>query len=89
MADEPGCHSVVDTTRVALDDVQQFLRIAGGYPTTVRLDIAGLPANFMPLFAGGRTAFVPDGEQVVVHGGVSIEELLVPFVKVGYVIGAE
>jgi hypothetical protein len=26
---------------------------------------------------------------VVVHGGVSIEELIVPFVKVSYVIGTE
>lgn len=62
---------------------------AAAYPSTVRLDIAGLPANFMPLYAGGRTAFVPDGEQVVVHGGVSIEELVVPFVKVSYVIDTE
>ncbi|HKT30374.1 BREX-3 system phosphatase PglZ [Dyella sp.] len=62
---------------------------AAAYPATVRLDIAGLPANFMPLFAGGRTAFVPEGEQVVVHGGLSIEELIVPFVKVSYVIGTE
>ncbi|MBU0782764.1 MAG: BREX-3 system phosphatase PglZ [Gammaproteobacteria bacterium] len=57
---------------------------ATAYPNTVRLDIAGLPANFMPLFAGGRTAFVPEGEEVVVHGGVSIEELIVPFVKISY-----
>ena len=62
---------------------------AAAYPSTVRLDIAGLPANFMPLFAGGRTAFVPEGDQVVVHGGVSVEELIVPFVKVSYVIGTE
>lgn len=59
------------------------------YPNTVKLEIAGLPANFMPLFAGGRTAFVTDGEQVVVHGGISVEELIVPFVKVNYVIGKE
>ncbi len=52
---------------------------------TYRLDIAGLPANFMPLFAGGRGAFVPQGEQVVAHGGISVEELIVPFVKVSYV----
>ena len=70
-------------TRVALADS------AAAYPSTVRLDIAGLPANFMPLFAGGRTAFVPQGDQVVVHGGVSVEELIVPFVKVSYVIGTE
>ena len=54
---------------------------------TISLDIAGLPANFMPLFAGGRSAFVPDGDQVVVHGGVSVEELIVPFVKVSSVNG--
>ena len=60
---------------------------AAAYPNTVRLDIAGLPTNFMPLFAGGRTAFVPEGEQVVVHGGVSVEELIVPFVKVSYLSG--
>ncbi|WP_394474860.1 BREX-3 system phosphatase PglZ [Ralstonia mannitolilytica] len=53
-------------------------------PETFRLDVAGLPANFMPLFAGGRGAFVPKDDQVVVHGGVSVEELIVPFVKVSY-----
>lgn len=58
---------------------------AAAYPDTVSLDIAGLPANFMPLFAGGRSAFVPDSDQVVVHGGVSVEELIVPFVKVSNV----
>ena len=59
------------------------------YFNTVKLDIAGLPANFMPLFAGGRKAFVTDGEQVVVHGGISVEELIVPFIKVKYVIENE
>lgn len=54
------------------------------YPDTVRLNIAGLPANFMPLFAGGRTAFTTPGDQVVAHGGVSVEELIVPFIKVSY-----
>jgi len=49
---------------------------------TFRLEIAGLPANFMALFATGRTAFLPLGEPAVVHGGISVEELLVPFVKV-------
>lgn len=53
-------------------------------PQSYRLDIAGLPSGFMPLFAGGRSAFVPAGSQVVVHGGVSVEELIVPFVKVSY-----
>ncbi|WP_338457647.1 BREX-3 system phosphatase PglZ [Methylococcus capsulatus] len=58
---------------------------AAANPDTFRLDVAGLPANFMPLFAGGRGAFVPKGDQVVVHGGMSLEELIVPFVRVSYV----
>lgn len=49
-----------------------------------RLDIPGLPADVMPLFAGRRGAFVSAGEQLVVHGGVSVEELIVPFIKVSY-----
>jgi hypothetical protein len=58
---------------------------AAANPETYRLDIAGLPANSMPLFAAGEGAFLPKGEQVVVHGGVSVEELIVPFIKVSYV----
>ena len=48
---------------------------------TYRIDLAGLPANFMPLFAAERTAFMQLGEPAVVHGGISLEELIVPFVK--------
>lgn len=58
---------------------------AAANPNTYRLDVAGLPANFMTLFAGGRAAFMQQGEPAVVHGGISVEELLVPFVKISYV----
>jgi hypothetical protein len=57
---------------------------AAAYPGTVRMDVDGLPADFLPLFAGKRTAFVPQGERVVAHGGISVEELIVPFVRVSY-----
>lgn len=53
-----------------------------------RLDIAGLPSDFLPLFAGTRGAFVHRGEQIVAHGGLSVEEVIVPFVKVGRVTGS-
>jgi hypothetical protein len=43
----------------------------------------GLPLDFLPLYASGRGAFVPAGHQVVAHGGMSVEELIVPFVKIG------
>jgi len=42
----------------------------------------GLPSDFLPLYAEGRGAFVPAGHQIVAHGGMSVEELIVPFVKI-------
>jgi len=47
-----------------------------------RLDSAGLPPDFIPIYAGTRGAFVPKGDQIVAHGGVSVEELIVPFARI-------
>jgi hypothetical protein len=58
---------------------------AASHPDTYRLEVTGLPADFLALFAGRRTAFMPQGEQAVVHGGISVEELLVPFIKISTV----
>ncbi len=41
----------------------------------------GLPAGYFPLVAVGRDAFVKPGEVIVGHGGVAIEEVVVPLVK--------
>ena len=53
-------------------------------PGTMELPTPALPPDFLPLFAGQRTAFVNQGEALVAHGGISVEELIVPFVKVGF-----
>lgn len=42
----------------------------------------GLPENYDVLLANYRQAFVNKGERIVSHGGISIEEVIVPFVKV-------
>ena len=42
----------------------------------------GLPEDYLPLLASGRKAFVRQGERSVAHGGVCLEELIVPFVKI-------
>ena len=47
-----------------------------------RFDSAGLPTDFLPVYAGTRGAFVPNGDQIVAHGGASVEELIVPFTKI-------
>ena len=50
-----------------------------------RLDSSGLPPGFLPLYADKRGAFVLKGEKIVAHGGASVEELIVPFIKISKV----
>lgn len=42
---------------------------------------AGLPPETKVLLASGRGAFVLKGERLVAHGGISLEEAVVPFVR--------
>lgn len=58
-------------------------RVAEKYPDAILWPSTGLPPDYLPLLAPGRTAFVPAGERTVTHGGVSLEELVVPFVHIG------
>lgn len=59
--------------------------LAASVPSEIdafRFDSPGLPSDFLPLYAGTRGAFVPKGDQIVAHGGISVEELIVPFIKI-------
>jgi hypothetical protein len=51
------------------------------FPDTLVWPSPGLPAGQKVLVAAGRTAFVPPNERVVTHGGIALEEVLVPFVR--------
>ena len=42
----------------------------------------GLPSDFLPVYGNKRGAFVPRGSKIVAHGGMALEELIVPFVKI-------
>ena len=41
----------------------------------------GLPMEYYPLLAPGRTAFIAEGERTVAHGGITIEEVIVPLIN--------
>ncbi|MDD2301523.1 MAG: BREX-3 system phosphatase PglZ [Eubacteriales bacterium] len=56
-------------------------QVAGAFPFAHEWQPVGLPADYFPLVAGGRDAFVNIGEAIVGHGGVAIEEVIVPLVK--------
>ena len=56
-------------------------QVAGAFPFAHEWQPVGLPADYFPLVASGHDAFVSPGEAIVGHGGVAIEEVIVPLVK--------
>jgi len=41
-----------------------------------------LPPSYLPLIHSGRGAFVTNGQTIVSHGGISLDELVIPFVEI-------
>ena len=58
-------------------------RVKERFPDAVEWPGPGLPEDCLALLAPGRTAFVREGERIVGHGGVSLEEVVVPMVEIG------
>lgn len=56
-------------------------QVAGAFPFAHEWQPVGLPVDYFPLVAGGHEAFVSLGETIVGHGGVAIEEVIVPLVQ--------
>jgi len=52
------------------------------YPTSIIWHQVGLPDNYRALLAPGRRAFIHEGKKTLAHGGISIEEVIVPFARV-------
>ncbi|MCL4835376.1 MAG: BREX-3 system phosphatase PglZ [Caldilineaceae bacterium] len=71
--------------RARLYESEQFARsVQSGYPETVLWHGDSLLPEFAwVLMAAGRKAFAAEGEVVVSHGGVCIEEVVVPLVLIG------
>lgn len=44
---------------------------------------SGLPNDYWPVVMKGREAFVAQDENIVGHGGIAIEEVVVPYISVG------
>jgi len=57
-------------------------RAAKAFPESIRWSDEYLTPKYPVLIAGGLTAFAREGEKVVAHGGISVEEVLVPFIRV-------
>ena len=57
-------------------------RVKERFPDAIEWPGPGLPEDCVALLAPGRTAFVREGERIVGHGGVSLEEVVVPMVEI-------
>jgi hypothetical protein len=51
------------------------------FPESILWPGPGLPTNRRALLADGRSAFASKGSHTVSHGGIALEEVLVPFVR--------
>lgn len=51
------------------------------FPDTIVWPGTGLPPDAKALLAAGRSAFISKGDHLVAHGGIALEEVLVPFVR--------
>ena len=52
------------------------------FPAALEWDPVGLPEDYLALLAPDRQAFVQEKQHTVSHGGISVEELIVPLVKI-------
>ncbi|AEH61151.1 PglZ domain protein [Methanosalsum zhilinae DSM 4017] len=55
--------------------------VAKTLPFAIKWNPIGLPPGYFPLVTEGDDAFVKEGETIVGHGGISMEEVIVPLVK--------
>lgn len=69
--------------RVRVYDRKEFLEeVAGKFPDSLRWPNHGLPPARHVLLAGDLKAFTDAGENIVSHGGIALEEVMVPFVAI-------
>ena len=52
------------------------------FSTSLEWNTIGLPENYLALLAPARHAFIQKKKRIVCHGGISIEELIVPFIQI-------
>lgn len=57
-------------------------KVKESFPSALEWGTVGLPENYLALLAPARQAFVQEKQRTVSHGGISLEELIVPLVQI-------
>lgn len=56
--------------------------VGASYPGSISWPSIGLPVDYLSLIAPALGAFIGEGRRTVAHGGICIEEAIVPFVTI-------
>jgi hypothetical protein len=65
------------------DDRRAAQRVQAAFPETILWEKDGLlPDDRVALMPEGRWAFTSNNETVVTHGGLTLDEVVVPLVKI-------
>lgn len=56
--------------------------IAEQFPNSLSWSSAGLPESYLPLLSTGRSAFESDGQSIISHGSIALEEVIVPLIRI-------
>jgi hypothetical protein len=76
LADERGARAHVFSDELMRETTHS------DFPATLTWPATGLPEGYLPLLATGRGAFTTQGRRAVSHGGISLEEVVVPFITI-------
>ena len=57
-------------------------RVNQRFPAAIEWPSVGLPDDYLALLAPGRSAFVGTNQRIVGHGGICLEEVVVPMVEI-------
>jgi len=68
--------------RVAIFDSEPLAKEFAAKCSGLVFRTKSLPADIYPVYLPGQTLFAPTGSVQISHGGLSLEELIVPFVEV-------
>ena len=70
-----------ERVRIYPDEVLRS-RVQEQFPDAIAWPAIGLPEDCLALLAPARSAFVREGDRIVGHGGASLEEVVVPWIRI-------
>ncbi len=81
----PGEGSLADLRGArarVFNDASLRSRVQERFPDAIAWPPIGLPNDYLALIAPHRAAFVREDEKLVGHGGITVEEVIVPLVRI-------